>query len=293
MYRIYLLLFGVMTCMISSAQSKTYPIINEERNVSGIFKHDTIASQYLDLFIIGDGFIDEADRRPDRLGNPAALLIIPSMLENGVSFHGNIVGDVQYRGNSYYVYLSDGTHLLQIVTPSRTISIDLAELNDKVESLEGGRQYYLCGLDNDFSNKTNRIELYKGSRVSSKIRDFARSFINYSKSGDIKSLQQLSESGISKNWEDYISLVSQNMKKDGNGVTPNLISAMFHGAKQGVFGLTFEINKSINNDGSVEYVVVMLIDNDNEDLIQYVITYQTKDDYCKNGIYTLDDFFIP
>lgn len=106
-------------------------------------------------------------------------------------------------------------------------------------------------------------------------------------------MQQISESSVSKNWDDFMNLVGLNSKGNGDNVNATLISAKFHGAKPGVYGLTFEINKSVTKGDTEGYVFVMVIEQENEKMIPYSMTYQTKEDYSKKGIYTLDDFFVP
>lgn len=68
---------------------------------------------------------DGQTARKDKVGNPCALLRIELPIEK-VSFEGNVLGDVPYKGNEHWVYVAGGTKTIKIrANGFDTMTVDL------------------------------------------------------------------------------------------------------------------------------------------------------------------------
>ena len=55
-------------------------------------------------------------RRPDKNERPCALVKV-QLTAKGAVFGGNVIGDVEYKTNEYWVYMSEGSYMLNIKHP--------------------------------------------------------------------------------------------------------------------------------------------------------------------------------
>ena len=55
--------------------------------------------------------------RNDKIGNPCALVkvLLPTV---GVTFEGNVLGDVEFKSGEYWVYMSEGSYMLNVKHPN-------------------------------------------------------------------------------------------------------------------------------------------------------------------------------
>lgn len=56
-------------------------------------------------------------RRVDLNGNPCALVKV-QLATSGAKFEGNVIGDTEFKTGEYWVYMTDGSYMLQVKHPS-------------------------------------------------------------------------------------------------------------------------------------------------------------------------------
>ncbi len=134
--------------------------------------------------------------RNDNNGNPCALLIVQSLKE-GFEFEGWVVGDVERKDDTYWVYIANGAKHVKI-KHSDFQTKDVVFGDYEVIALKGGTTYILQLVDDtkDIINKVYRL----GWNLNNiDIPNSARSFLNMSATrGDTKAqiaMAQLSLTG--------------------------------------------------------------------------------------------------
>jgi|GEM_PF-427138 len=89
---------------------------------------------------------DQSAQRNIRLdGNetPCALIKVIFPVE-GAEFEGNVVGDVEYRNGTYYVYLTEGSKSIKILHPSyHPLSVWFGAINNLIKVLKSAKTYTL------------------------------------------------------------------------------------------------------------------------------------------------------
>lgn len=95
--------------------------------------------------------------RNDNNGNPCALLIVHS-LKDGLEFEGWVVGDVERKNDTYWVYIANGAKHIKIKhTDFQTKDVVFGDY--AVSALKGGASYSLQLVDDtkDIVNKVYRL----------------------------------------------------------------------------------------------------------------------------------------
>lgn len=284
---IFILGFGVHVL------AQIYPVLhNNGKSHNWKFAPDSVATKHINILPSYMNFYDE-NPRLDINDDPCALLKVITTNDSTIQFNGNIVGDIKYTDGAYCLYLSEGSHLLNIVNDGVSTNIDLHLLgNKKVTKLEGGKTYYLCGIDNEDDIRINSIvEMYYPLHMQ-RVRMFASKFINMVNIHDTKGIKKVFNNSFSGEKNSIGRLCELIEAKRLSDVInhASLISVINHGTKPNVFGLTFCISDSKETLG---YVFVLLDLNDAESGTPHIVTFQTNEEVLDKGVFTLDDFFIP
>ena len=69
------------------------------------------------MTLVGDDQSASTEKRLDAIGSPCALVKVKLALE-GASFGGNVITPVDYREGEYWVYMTEGSYLLQVKHPN-------------------------------------------------------------------------------------------------------------------------------------------------------------------------------
>lgn len=139
---LFLVGLGLLSCVPIQTVAAAIPGDNEAMA-------DSVAPQFMNIRKDYNNLYDNYPRR-DTNGKECGLLRVFTSDSSGVSFEGNIVGDVEYRDYAYWVYMPTGSHQLTIKKGDKAIDLDLCRMIDKeTAGLPGGVSYSMCGLDND------------------------------------------------------------------------------------------------------------------------------------------------
>ena len=79
--------------------------------------------------------------RQDNNGTDCALVKV-QMAASGVTFTGNVMGDVTFKNNEYWVYMTEGSKRLKVVHP-RYIPLDVTFADYEITALRGKSTYIL------------------------------------------------------------------------------------------------------------------------------------------------------
>ena len=142
--------------------------------------------------------------RKDINGNDCALVLVRS-LKKGLEFDGWVVGDVEYKNDSYWVYMANGAKNLKIKHPDyQTKAIAFGDYG--IGSIKGGQIYGLCIVDDtkDVINKVYSLGWnLKGFDISQKVKTILFMSAMGGDKRAIISMAQLSEENSSR-WIDKL-----------------------------------------------------------------------------------------
>jgi len=134
--------------------------------------------------------------RNDNNGNPCALLIVNSLKE-GLEFEGWIIGDVERRKESYYVYVANGAKHIKIKHADFQTK-DVVFNDYAVSALKGGTTYVLQ-LADDTKDIINKVYRLGWNLNKMEVPSSAKIFLNMAATrGDVKAqiaMAQLSLTG--------------------------------------------------------------------------------------------------
>lgn len=283
------------TCIWVSSFAQSHPVVYEDGRITNEkFVHDSISSEYMSLLPSSEKFAESP--RLDRNKKPCALIQVVTANDSTLQFLGNIVGDIEYNEGMYRLYMTEGSHLLRIIKDGSPIDIDLYLIGDKkINTIEGGHAYSLCGLDNE---KDLIIRPYSEKVRPSQshiVRKIARDIINLISSCNVDILKStLPDYSFAENYSlnqlyDLMESCKNNSECD---LIVRLESAMIHGAKPNVWGVTFRVS---DNDRHSGFLFTLLDFNDPAKLQLQAVTYQTEEDVKKNDgiVIDLDCIFYP
>lgn len=92
-----------------------------------VFTHDSIAARYMSLMPDYQNIYGKRPRK-DINGKDCALLRIFTSKESNISFNGNIVGEYKYVDYAYWIYITNGSRMLQIQDGDSIINLDLCHM---------------------------------------------------------------------------------------------------------------------------------------------------------------------
>ncbi|MBD5319767.1 MAG: hypothetical protein HDS07_02560 [Bacteroides sp.] len=248
-------------------------------------------------FRILPGLRDEARTEPrlDLNGKLCALIKVATADSTGLEFSGNIVGDISYRKGTYYVYVTDGTRMLQMRKGNDIYNFNLSSMLFR-QRVVSGRTYVLCGFDNDGSlTGISEVESINPA-LSAQIRECVRQHINAFESRDstyfIKMYNNKDLSDNKINGE-LLDILIKGFKSGEKKYRLSGTSSVFTGTVKNVYGVLFGISAD-EKDGNVEpigYAFMLWDARNHPDHGEIeVATLQTLDDAVKNGIIWLESF---
>ncbi|WP_302983611.1 tetratricopeptide repeat protein [uncultured Muribaculum sp.] len=162
--------------------------------------------------------------RRDANNTPCALVKVVLRAE-GASFEGNIVGDTQFRTNEYWVYLTEGTKMLQIKHISANPT--LIRFYDYGTKALSGKSTYILNIELPVDDSKNNIS----SRQTTEIRTSA--IAEYNNKNYVKALELFLNIPDDAQAQNYIGI----MYRTAKGVEQNnKIAAewFFKSAEQGL-----------------------------------------------------------
>ena len=96
--------------------------------------------------------IKKEDKRPDREGQPCALLKI-QMVDQLEKVEGNVIGEIVDHGTEKWIYVTDGTYQLRIYPKNHLpINFNIKEKDYGVSQMESDRVYNLTLTDDKISS---------------------------------------------------------------------------------------------------------------------------------------------
>lgn len=132
--------------------------------------------------------------RKDINGADCALVLVES-LKKGLEFEGWVVGDVEYKNDSYFVYMANGSKNLKIKHPDyQTKAVVFGDYG--IGSLKGGQIYSLCIVD-DTKDVINKVYSLGWKLSGFEVSERAKTFLNMSaKRGDKKAIMALAQLSV-------------------------------------------------------------------------------------------------
>lgn len=127
--------------------------------------------------------------RKDINGADCALVLVES-LKKGLEFEGWVVGDVEYKNDSYFVYMANGSKNLKIKHPDyQTKAVAFGDYG--IGSLKGGQMYKLSVVD-ETKDIINKVYSLGWNLNGFDVPEKARTFLNMSaRRGDRKAIVAL------------------------------------------------------------------------------------------------------
>ena len=124
--------------------------------------------------------------RKDINGADCALVLVES-LKKGLEFEGWVVGDVEYKNDSYFVYMANGSKNLKIKHPDyQTKAVAFGDYG--IGSLKGGQMYKLSVVD-ETKDIINKVYSLGWNLNGFDVPEKARTFLNMSaRRGDRKAI---------------------------------------------------------------------------------------------------------
>lgn len=257
-----------------------------------VFLHDSVAAQHLKVIKDYRNIYDSHPRK-DLNGKDCALLKVITSNDSSITFGGNIVGDVENRDSAYWVYMPSGSHLLQINDGNKILNFDLSCMN-KEGPLQGGVSYSLCGLDNDDYVSLNHYIECLNPEEAKRLRGFAHEYIEAFNIRDLKKFKSYYDSDkklTAGNREALYRMIAELDDNENIGYYAKCFPISSHVAKPHIYGMTVGFNNS--NSEIIGFSFLLLDLNDPNIIQNHISTYQTNQDVEKNGVFTLDDFFMP
>ena len=132
--------------------------------------------------------------RKDINGADCALVLVKS-LKKRLEFEGWVVGDVEYKNDSYFVYMANGSKNLKIKHPDyQTKAIAFGDYG--IGSIKGGQIYSLCIVD-DTKDVINKVYTLGWKLSGFEVSEKAKTFLNMSaKRGDKKAIMALAQLSV-------------------------------------------------------------------------------------------------
>ena len=193
--------------------------------------------------------------RKDVNGTDCALVLVRS-LKKGLEFDGWVVGDVEYKNDSYWVYMANGAKSLKIKHPDyQTKAIAFGDYG--IGSLKGGQMYKLSVVD-ETKDIINNVYSLGWNLNGFDVPEKARTFLNMSaRRGDRKAivaLLLLSDKQEEKHSDDNSSLhwIEQLLSKGDSSFLdsmPARYMLLFSGKiKSGIRRGSSEVEPSVKRD---------------------------------------------
>ena len=193
--------------------------------------------------------------RKDINGTDCALVLVRS-LKKGLEFDGWVVGDVEYKNDSYWVYMANGAKSLKIKHPDyQTKAVAFGDYG--IGSLKGGQMYKLSVVD-ETKDIINKVYSLGWNLNGFDVPEKARTFLNMSaRRGDRKAivaLLLLSDKQEEKHSDDNSSLhwIEQLLSKGDSSFLdsmPARYMLLFSGKiKSGIRRGSSEVEPSVKRD---------------------------------------------
>jgi TPR repeat protein len=135
--------------------------------------------------------------RKDINGNDCALVLVRT-LKKGMEFDGWVVGDVEYKDDSYWVYMANGAKHINIKHPDyQTKKVLFSEYG--IGNVKGGQLYSLCIVD-ETKDIINKVYSLGWNLSGFEVSERAKTFLNMSaKRGDKKAIIALAQLSVGGN----------------------------------------------------------------------------------------------
>lgn len=278
---------GLLSCVSIQTDAAAIPADNEAMA-------DSVAQQFMNIRKDFNNLYGSYPRC-DANGKECALLRVFTSDSSGVSFEGDIVGDVEYRAYAYWVYMPAGSHQLTIKKDDKAIDLDLYRMIDKdATGLLGGVSYSMCGLDNDeYVSLAYYIDSFSPEDAKG-LRDFAREYINAFNSGNLERFKSYydSDAGLIAGNEaalhQMIDELAENNRKEYYAKCFPIIN---HAFKAHIYGNTVGFYDAEANVMGYSFLLLDL--NDPDSIQNHISAFQTAADAEKDGVFTFEDFYIP
>ena len=114
--------------------------------------------------------------RQDNNGNDCALIKV-QLASAGVTFEGNIVGDVAFKTNEYWVYMADGSKRLKIVHPSY-LPLEVKFVDYEIAALKSKCTYVLTITMGDLPKGVEPAKVQTGWIIIESVPSGASVYIN-------------------------------------------------------------------------------------------------------------------
>lgn len=284
---LFLVCLGLLSCVSTHAVGA---VIQADEG----FMNDSVTSRLINIRKDFNNLYGSYPRC-DANGKECALLRVFTSDSSGVSFEGDIVGDVEYRTYAYWVYMPAGSHQLTIKKDDKAIDLDLYRMIDKdATGLLGGVSYSMCGLDNDeYVSLAYYIDSFSPEDAK-RLRDFAREYINAFNSGNLERFKSYydSDAGLIAGNEaalhQMIDELAENNRKEYYAKCFPIIN---HAFKAHIYGMTVGFYDAEANVMGYSFLLLDL--NDPDSIQNHISAFQTAADAEKDGVFTFEDFYIP
>ena len=98
--------------------------------------------------------------RQDINGNDCALVKV-QIVGQGITFNGNVMGDVDYKGNEYWVYMPNGSKRLKITHPD-CLPMEVSFDNYGIGKVQGKNTYVLTVVKSNQTSMNIENKLFSG-----------------------------------------------------------------------------------------------------------------------------------
>lgn len=159
------------------------------------------------------------DPRKDINGNDCALVLVHT-LKNGLEFEGWVVGDVEYKEDSYRVYMANGSKHLKLKHPDcPTRDIVFGEYG--ISSLKSGAAYMLSIAD-DVNDIVNKVYSQGWNLNMTDIPNNVKTFIRMAATrGDTKAMMAMAQLSL----EGHVNMQDGQVNHKGIGWIKKLLAA--------------------------------------------------------------------
>lgn len=142
--------------------------------------------------------------RQDINGNDCALVMVRT-LKKGMEFEGWVIGNVDYKNDTYFVYMANGAKHLNIKHPDyQTKKVLFSEYG--IGDLKGGQLYSLCLVD-ETKDIINKVYSLGWNLDNYEVSEKAKTFLNMSaKRGDKKAMIALAQLSVGADVQSGLSL---------------------------------------------------------------------------------------
>lgn len=262
-----------------------------------VFAVDSVKNARLQML---PGLKDDASAEPRYdLNNKLCALIKVAMADTaGVRFYGNIVGDVQYRQGTFWVYVTDGTKLLRLKKGDNDVyNLNFGSMLLK-KRVKSGDTYVLCGFDNDATASVSPEVEAVYPAVASEMRQCVRAHATAFADCDSLFFEKLYSGKDLRDNEvngDMLRQLSHDFKAGEKtyALAPNIV--VIKGPVAGTYCIRLGIvSKDKNGNANPEGYSFMLWDTrDHPERGEILIaTLQTIADVIEHGVYSAKNFEI-